>query len=166
MIFILADNCKIGSVYLFWLYVVVMLVMNYCEKASTIEPPLTTTHLQRPFFWQTVHTFALVSTCLHWPLSSAPKVTLVRWGSTECELFAIAFNPQRAPSVGGKTKCNKLEERTRVFWVIFLIVLGLIVVIERDALSLTLSLSSFHTVSLQGVDLRFLRQLCQYVVDL
>ena len=27
-----------------------MLVMNYCEKASTIEPPLTTTHLQRPFF--------------------------------------------------------------------------------------------------------------------
>ena len=125
--------------------------MNYCEKASTVEPPLAATHLQRPFFWQTVHTFALVSTCLHWPLSSAPKVTLVRWGSTECELFAIAFNPQRAPSVGGKTKCNKLEERTRVFCVIYLIVLGLIVVIERDALSLTLSLSSSHTVSFHWV---------------
>lgn len=55
-----------------------MLVMNYCEKASTVEPPLTGTSIQRPFFFcRTVHTFALVSTCLHWPLSSALKVTLI-----------------------------------------------------------------------------------------
>lgn len=28
-----------------------MLVMNYCEKASTVEPPLTGTSIQRPFFF-------------------------------------------------------------------------------------------------------------------
>ena len=33
----------------------------------TVEPPLTATSLQQPFFWWTVHTFTLVSTSLQWP---------------------------------------------------------------------------------------------------
>ena len=44
----------------------------------TVEPPLTATSLQQPFFfWGTVHTFTLVSTSLQWPLSSVPKVAVV-----------------------------------------------------------------------------------------
>ena len=39
---------------------------------------LQATSLQRLFFWQTVHACTLVSTSLQWPLSSVPKVAVVK----------------------------------------------------------------------------------------
>ena len=54
---------------------------------GTVEPSLMATSPQQlplyngHFFWWTVHTFELVSTSLQWPLSSVPKVAVVR-GST------------------------------------------------------------------------------------
>ena len=47
------------------------------KMMNTVEPPLTATSLQRPFFWPTVHTLTLVSTSLQWLLSSVPKVAVV-----------------------------------------------------------------------------------------
>ena len=47
------------------------------EMRNTVEPPLRATSLQRPLFWQTVHTFTLVSTSQQWLLSSVPKVAVV-----------------------------------------------------------------------------------------
>ena len=46
-------------------------------KATADEPTLTVTSLQRPFFWRTVHTLALVYSSLQRPLSPVLKVAVV-----------------------------------------------------------------------------------------
>ena len=60
-----------------------MTALVYQILSTTVKPPPTATSRQQPplynghFFWQTVHTFTLVSTSLQWLLCSVPKVAIL-----------------------------------------------------------------------------------------
>ena len=53
------------------------LTLVYSRTSNNGHLSTMATSLQQPYFWQTFHTFMLVSTSLQWPLSSVPKVAVV-----------------------------------------------------------------------------------------
>ena len=64
-----------------------------------ITPPPKASSLRQPFFWQTVHTFTLVSTSLQWPLFFCPQGGCCREVQLYIKLLVIAnvHNTKKLP---------------------------------------------------------------------
>ena len=91
------------------------------ERAFIYRPPLYNGY----FFWQTVHACTLVSTSLQWPLSSVPKVAVVkrfncrwRWsGEVVRHCFFLKYSgksyKREVYSWRGATERTQRKERDR-----------------------------------------------------